>query len=79
MRSDMDSFGKDQQTEGPPYCRIMVIATEGSQRKRELYYRVPLDGITADVEEVVIHCTWSQLQSKCIYLAYMYMYIYHII
>ena len=60
----IDAFGTDQHSVGPPYCRISAVATEGSQENPVMACTVKLDGVTADVNEVVIQCTRDQLQSE---------------
>ena len=61
-RSDIDAFGIEQTAEGPPYCRVLVTATNECQR--DMKYMVPIDGVTSDVKKVLIHCTREQTQGE---------------
>ena len=61
-RRDIDAFGIEQTAEGPPYCRVLVTATNECQRN--LNYMVPIDGVTSDVKKVLIHCIREQAQGE---------------
>ena len=61
-RRDIDAFGIKQTAEGPPYCRVLVTATNDCQRN--LNYRVSIYGVTSDVKKVLIHCTQEQAQGE---------------
>ena len=62
LRRDIDAFGTDQTEEGPPYCRVLIIASDDSMRT--LSYKVAIHGVTSDVKNVLIHCTQDQALSE---------------
>lgn len=61
-RRDIDAFGRDQVAERPPFCRVLITASDDSQR--EMSYNVRISGAISDVETVLIHCTREQGQSE---------------
>ena len=62
LRRDIDAFGTDQTEEGPPYCRVLITESDDSQRV--LNHKFKINGVTSDVEEVLIHCTRDQPLSE---------------
>lgn len=60
----IDEFGVNSEAEEPPCWHILVTATEGFQRNPVFMYTVSLEGVTADVNEVVMQCTREELRNE---------------